>query len=69
MAGLLQRRLIGPIWKSNILVTTLWIGDPLDPEGGKDMDVVLAMRVIATGSAITVAAACLIQTFRFVRQM
>ena len=35
MAGVLQRRLIGPIWKDRAVVTKLWIGDPNDPEGTK----------------------------------
>src|SRR5262245_45002021 len=30
MAGALQRRLIGPIWKEGVLVTDVWIGDPND---------------------------------------
>ena len=32
MAGVLQRRLIGPIWKDGALITKLWIGDPDDPD-------------------------------------
>ncbi len=31
MAGALGIRLVGPIWKQGVLVTELWLGDPLDP--------------------------------------
>jgi adenosylcobinamide-phosphate synthase len=52
MAGVLQRRLIGPIWRSGTLVTDIWLGDPADPPAGSDADVGGALRV-------TVLAACL----------
>lgn len=45
MAGLLQRRLIGPIWKDGALVTEVWLGDPSDPPAGSDEDVTRAMKV------------------------
>jgi adenosylcobinamide-phosphate synthase len=45
MAGLLQRRLIGPIWKEGAVVTELWLGDPSDPPGGSEQDISRAIRV------------------------
>lgn len=54
MAGVLQRRLIGPIWKEGKLVTEVWLGDPKDAIAGTDRDVVRALLVIVVASAITV---------------
>lgn len=54
MAGLLQRRLIGPIWKDGTVVTEVWIGDPTDPEGGKDHDLTRAVQTIVTASFLAV---------------
>jgi adenosylcobinamide-phosphate synthase len=51
MAGLLQRRLIGPIFKDGVRVTDLWLGDPGDPPAGSDADVGSALK-------ITVVTAC-----------
>ncbi len=62
MAGVLQRRLIGPIWKNGALVTAVWIGFPSDPEGGKDIDVARALRVVGVASLIAVTAACLFRS-------
>lgn len=55
MAGALQRRLVGPIWLKGVLVTDLWIGDPMDPplETARDVRraIVLAIAsgLLATG--------------------
>jgi adenosylcobinamide-phosphate synthase len=57
MAGVLQRRLIGPIWKDGVLVTKLWIGDPLDPEAGTDNDVAAAIRVVVSAAVLAVVTA------------
>jgi adenosylcobinamide-phosphate synthase len=54
MAGLLQRRLIGPIWKDGRLVTKVWIGDPNDPEGGSDEDVRNAILITIVAAALSV---------------
>lgn len=51
MAGLLQRRLIGPIWKNGSLVTDVWLGEPADPPAGTDSDVFHALCVTLLGSA------------------
>jgi adenosylcobinamide-phosphate synthase len=53
MAGVLQRRLIGPIWKDGVLVTKLWLGDPNDPEGGSDQDVISALRVTVIAAVVS----------------
>jgi adenosylcobinamide-phosphate synthase len=51
MAGVLQIRLIGPIWKDGVPVTDVWIGDPKDPEGGtRRHDLIRAIRVTVTAS-------------------
>jgi adenosylcobinamide-phosphate synthase len=54
MAGLLQRRLVGPIWKNGAKVTGIWLGDPSDPEAGSDRDVALALRVTVLASFLAV---------------
>jgi adenosylcobinamide-phosphate synthase len=54
MAGVLSRKLIGPIWKEGRLVTQVWLGDPHDPEAGTAGDVSKAVRIIIVSSAITV---------------
>lgn len=54
MAGLLQRRLIGPIRKDGTVVTDVWIGDPADPEGGADRDLTRAVAIIVTAALLTV---------------
>jgi adenosylcobinamide-phosphate synthase len=54
MAGVLSRKLIGPIWKEGRLVTQIWLGDPHDPEAGTAGDVSKAVRIIIVSSAITV---------------
>jgi len=53
MAGLLQRRLIGPIFKGGTLVTDVWLGDPGDPAAGSDSDVARALRVTLTAACLS----------------
>jgi adenosylcobinamide-phosphate synthase len=60
MAGLLQRRLIGPIWKGNALVTDVWIGDPADPPAGSDADVGNALKVTALAACASTILAVLV---------
>lgn len=57
MAGVLQRRLIGPIWKNGTLVTSMWLGDPSDPEAGTDADVTQALRVVLAASVLAAGTA------------
>ena len=57
MAGVLQRRLIGPIWKDGVQVTDIWIGDSDDPEAGTSSDDLMqAIRVTIAAAGIVVAA-------------
>jgi adenosylcobinamide-phosphate synthase len=60
IAGVLQRKLIGPIWKEGALVTSLWLGDSADPEGGKENDVTKAMTVVVAASLLAVLAAMVV---------
>jgi adenosylcobinamide-phosphate synthase len=53
MAGILSRRLIGPIWKDGTLVTNIWIGDPQDPEAGSAEDISKAIRIILAAAFVT----------------
>ena len=52
MAGVLSRKLIGPIWKEGRLVTEIWLGDPQDPEAGSSEDVSRAIRIIGAAAGI-----------------
>ena len=60
MAGVLQRRLIGPIWRSGTLVTDVWLGDPADPPAGSDDDVKNALRVTVLGACVSTLLAVLV---------
>jgi adenosylcobinamide-phosphate synthase len=62
-AGGIERRLVGPIWANQRLVTEVWIGDSHDPPAGTHEDVTRAMRLVASAgitavliAAITIAA-------------
>ena len=46
MAGALKRRLVGPIYRNDILATDLWLGNPEDPECGSRNDLKLAEQVV-----------------------
>lgn len=60
MAGLLQRRLIGPIWKNGALVTDVWLGDPQDPPAGSDLDISCALYVTFLGAVTAILVAVLL---------
>jgi adenosylcobinamide-phosphate synthase len=60
MAGLLQRRLIGPIWKDGALVTEVWLGDASDPTAGSDEDVGNALKVTVLASCVSTLLAVLV---------
>jgi adenosylcobinamide-phosphate synthase len=53
MAGVLQRRLIGPIWRDGVLVTEIWIGDGSDPPAGSDADVGNAVKVCILAAIVS----------------
>jgi adenosylcobinamide-phosphate synthase len=55
-AGGIQRRLVGPLWRDRALVTTIWLGDPCDPEAGSAEDFIQACRFIIAVSALWVTA-------------
>ena len=52
LAGILRRRLVGPIWVQGSLVTDTWIGDLSDPEGGAPGDIQRAFRAAIAAAAI-----------------
>lgn len=54
-AGGIQRRLVGPIWTNDRLVTDVWIGVATDPPAGSHEDVVRAL-VLVTGTGLAAAA-------------
>ena len=54
MAGVLGRKLIGPIWKDGQFVTDLWLGDPNDPEAGTSEDISDSIQIIRIASVVTV---------------
>jgi len=56
MAGVLGRKLIGPIWKDGKLVTETWLGDPQDEEAGSAEDVSRAIRIIVAAAVVTLLA-------------
>lgn len=60
MAGAIQRRLIGPIWSRGKLVTTIWLGDPADPEAGEVDDLRRASILTAATGALTAIIAALV---------
>ena len=62
MAGVLQRRLIGPIWRNGTLVTDIWLGDPADPPAGSDADVSGALRATVLAACLSTLLAALVLT-------
>jgi adenosylcobinamide-phosphate synthase len=56
-AGALHRRLIGPIWRSGQLVTTVWIGNASDPPLSSALDYERAARLVAACGTVTAALA------------
>jgi adenosylcobinamide-phosphate synthase len=64
MAGMLQRRLIGPIWKDGAVVTKLWIGDANDPEAGTDEDVRRALQVTFAAAVVSTTLAVVVLRVR-----
>jgi adenosylcobinamide-phosphate synthase len=59
-AGALQRRLVGPIWMHDTLVTDEWIGDPTDPPLSTYDDSRTARRVVLVAGVAAAACACLV---------
>lgn len=64
-AGGLERRLVGPIWMNDRLVTDVWIGDASDPPLETHDDVTRAMVLVAsTGVAAAAIAAATLASLR-----
>jgi adenosylcobinamide-phosphate synthase len=51
-AGAIQRRLVGPVWRGDKLVTDLWIGDPSDPEAATHDDMRRAIILITAAGLL-----------------
>ncbi len=62
IAGAIQRRLVGPIWRSQSLVNELWLGETDDPPAATSQDMRRASTlVIAAGlAAVAIAVGSLI---------
>jgi adenosylcobinamide-phosphate synthase len=58
LAGALERRIVGPIWRDGVMVTDVWIGDASDPPLGTASDVTRAMS-LATLVGFACAAAAI----------
>ena len=63
-AGGIQRKLIGPIWMSGVLVTDVWVGDAGDAPAGEDAKdvwrasvLVCATGLVAAGIAVGIVVA------------
>ena len=56
-AGAIQRRLVGPIWIEQRLVTDTWIGDPSDPPAGTHDDVIRAVTLVVITGLLAAALA------------
>src|SRR6266516_3187999 len=68
MAGLLRKRLLGPIWKDGELVTTIWLGRAEDAEAGTDNDLTQAMSLIKAASVISVLLSAVLLSGGLIRQ-
>jgi adenosylcobinamide-phosphate synthase len=56
-AGAIQRRLVGPIWIDQRLVTDRWIGDLSDPPAGSHDDVIAALLLVVMSGCVAAALA------------
>jgi adenosylcobinamide-phosphate synthase len=61
LAGALQKKLVGPIYRDGICVTTVWIGDEHDPECGTRNDVIKANKIIFGATFLSLLMALSIQ--------
>jgi adenosylcobinamide-phosphate synthase len=62
IAGAMQRRLAGPIWKNHTLVSEVWLGEACDPPAatGEDMRRASALIIAAALASVAIALASLI---------
>lgn len=56
-AGAIQRKLVGPIWMQQRVVTDLWLGDALDPPVQTHDDVIRAIALITMTGVVAVGLA------------
>jgi adenosylcobinamide-phosphate synthase len=56
IAGALQRRLIGPLFKNGVQVCDLWLGEPTDPAGAEPRDIRRTYALLILSTVITYAA-------------
>jgi adenosylcobinamide-phosphate synthase len=56
MAGAIQRRLIGPIYKNGALVADVWLGDPADPAGADGADLRRTYLLVVLSTLVTFVA-------------
>ena len=59
-AGAIQRRLVGPIWIQQRLVTDTWIGDPSDRPAGSHDDVISAVTLVVATGCVAAALASIV---------
>ena len=52
MAGAIRRRLCGPIWLGDDVVTDRWLGDPADPQAGSSADYRRARQTVMVASLL-----------------
>src|SRR4030095_2167102 len=57
-AGALQRRLVGPIWRSGERVADIWVGARWDPTLATERDVRRALVLVAATGVAAATAAC-----------
>jgi adenosylcobinamide-phosphate synthase len=58
MAGAIGRKLVGPIWSAGTLVTTIWLGDPMDPPAAEAQDAHRAVLLGTVTGTVFAAAMC-----------
>jgi adenosylcobinamide-phosphate synthase len=57
VAGGIQRRLVGPIWKNQVQVNELWLGDRGDPPAATSADMRRASVLVVASALAAVALA------------
>jgi adenosylcobinamide-phosphate synthase len=60
VAGALQRRLVGPIWRSGEIVTDIWVGQPSDPPLSTEADVRRALMLAGATGIVAAVASCVV---------
>jgi adenosylcobinamide-phosphate synthase len=55
IAGALQLRLIGPIYKNGVKVANIWLGLPSDPEGARPRDIRRSYVLLILSTTLTLA--------------